>query len=244
MTKQKRSNGSVMRTRPCCVEGCEKPAYINFRCHEHHRRFLLGFQTEDVPAETRDLVRELFKTPKTVRQVADLTGIDAATVVSAAWQSGATILFNLPDGAAVFSTARVEGIASYRLVAEIMQLSPGMSCTAIARLAQRSNAATRRIVREFHENGLAHISGWNPIRHGHEPRYMFWAGKDAPKPAPLTSQQVSERYYRKNRTSTEFKIKRANRRRAEKLTKNVQRDPMIAAFFGPSSKSVDHEMIS
>ncbi|QOV06317.1 hypothetical protein CPT_Maja_097 [Burkholderia phage Maja] len=235
----KRSNRSLMRQRACCIHGCDKPGYINFRCHSHHRKFMLGFQTEEIDDPTRDLVRDAFKTPKTVQRVAQDFGIDPSVVVAAAWQSGAVILFNLPDGAAVFSTARVEGIESYRLIAQIMQDNPGMSCKAIVGLSKRSPAAVRRIVKEFHTNGLAHISGWNPIKHGHEPRYMFWSGKDVPKPAPLTKQQTSARYYKKYSNTTEFKIRRQNRRKAEKMVKNVQRDPMIAAFFGPSSKSVD-----
>ena len=92
----------------------------------------------------------------------------------------------------------------------------------------------QRRLRELHDQGLVHIAAWSPAGDSYRwrPQYALGIGVDVPCPPPTgrtNTRRVQE--YREKLTIEDKAFKDARRRQKERV---VRRDPLVAAFFGPS----------
>lgn len=79
-------------------------------------------------------------------------------------------------------------------IAKAVHTVLGACAMSIRELSVRIGAsymATQRIVRAYHQRGIAHIERWN---NSIVPCYRFGKGADAPPPAKLTNVQKQARF--------------------------------------------------
>lgn len=92
----------------------------------------------------------------------------------------------------------------------------------------------QRRLEEMHSEGLVHIAGWAKAGNSYRwrPMYKLGAGEDVPCPPPTgkTSTQRVQAY--RDRLSADDKDFLDARRRQKRRV--IKRDPLTAAFFGPS----------
>jgi len=98
--------------------------------------------------------------------------------------------------------------------------------------------ANRRVVQRalqaWHAEKLVHIAGWMPAGDSYRwrPQYKLGQGDDVDCPLPTgrtSTQRVQQ--YRGSLTIEDKAFKDARRRQQRRV---VKRDPLVAAFFGPS----------
>ena len=103
----------------------------------------------------------------------------------------------------------------------------------LAPLVFLSVEQTRRYLVRMHIDGAVRIARWTVQATGREtrlPAYRAGAGRDAPRPAVLTSTQRQIKHMaRVRRDEDRYELHKA-RNRARKLKK--VRDPLVAALFG------------
>lgn len=130
---------------------------------------------------------------------------------------------------------KIDHPMSARRVAAITAVLASQSLTA-RELAPRvflSVEQTRRYLVQMHIDGVVRIARWAVQATGREtrlPAYRAGAGRDAPRPAVLTSTQRQIKHMaRVRRDEDRYELHKA-RNRARKLKK--VRDPLVAALFG------------
>lgn len=94
--------------------------------------------------------------------------------------------------------------------------------------------AVQRVLEDMHQQGLVHIGGWAKAGDSYRwrPKYQLGAGDDAPPPPPTgrtSTQRVKE--FRAKLSADDKDFGDARRRQQRRV---VKRDPLVAAFFGPS----------
>lgn len=103
----------------------------------------------------------------------------------------------------------------------------------LAPLVFLSVEQTRRYLVQMHLDGTVRIARWAVQATGREtrlPAYRAGAGRDAPRPAVLTSTQRQIKHMaRVRRDEDRYELHKA-RNRARKL--KTSRDPLVAALFG------------
>ena len=103
----------------------------------------------------------------------------------------------------------------------------------LAPLVFLSVEQTRRYLVQMHLDGTVRIARWAVQATGREtrlPAYRAGAGRDAPRPAVLTSAQRQVKHMaRVRRDEDRYEMHKA-RNRARKL--KTSRDPLVAALFG------------
>lgn len=97
-----------------------------------------------------------------------------------------------------------------------------------------------RWLTHLHAAGDIHIAGWLP---GGTPgtwlaRYAVGAGRDVPKPTPLTEAQKSRAYRARARRDGDWQ-ERLARQRARYWTRRARADPLLVALARPTG--VTHE---
>ena len=130
---------------------------------------------------------------------------------------------------------KIDHPMSARRVAAITAVLASQALTA-RELAPRvflSAEQTRRYLVQMHHDGAVRIARWAVQATGREtrlPAYRAGDGRDAPRPAVLTSAQRQIKHMaRVRRDEDRYELHKA-RNRARKL-KSV-RDPLVAALFG------------
>lgn len=94
--------------------------------------------------------------------------------------------------------------------------------------------AVQRELEKMHELRLVHIAGWAKAGASYRwrPKYQLGDGDDVPCPPPTgrtSTQRVQD--YRTKMTADDKDFLDARRRQKRRV---VKRDPLVAAFFGPS----------
>ncbi|MDZ5633961.1 hypothetical protein [Janthinobacterium sp. GMG1] len=111
--------------------------------------------------------------------------------------------------------------------------SQALSARDLAPLVFLSVEQTRRYLVQMHLDGAVRIARWAVQATGREtrlPAYRAGAGRDAPRPAVLTSAQRQIKHVaRVRRDEDRYELHKA-RNRARKL--KTVRDPLVAALFG------------
>lgn len=130
---------------------------------------------------------------------------------------------------------KIDHPMSARRVAAITAVLASQALTArdLAPLVFLSIEQTRRYLVQMHLDGNVRIARWAVQTTGREtrlPAYRAGAGRDAPRPAVLTSAQRQIKHMaRVRRDEDRYDLHKA-RNRARKLKK--ARDPLVAALFG------------
>lgn len=103
----------------------------------------------------------------------------------------------------------------------------------LAPLVFLSVEQTRRYLVQMHIDGAVRIARWTVQATGREtrlPAYRAGSGRDAPRPAALTSTQRQIKHMaRVRRDEDRYELHKA-RNRARKL--KIVRDPLVTALFG------------
>ena len=106
--------------------------------------------------------------------------------------------------------------------------SKPMNCWDMAAAVHCHVRTSARVLREMHENGLAHVQSWQRSQGVHLAVYAFGPGEDAPKLPSLTDKERKARV--KVKVSVEDRDFENARRR--QLRRKIKIDPLTAAFFG------------
>lgn len=84
-----------------------------------------------------------------------------------------------------------------------------------------------------HRQGLTHIASWRRSPSGPmSPVYRWGAGKDAPKPKPLTDAQKCKRYRKKMKTEDPDRYAAMTRKHRYHRRKTPLMDPLLALVTG------------
>ena len=94
--------------------------------------------------------------------------------------------------------------------------------------------SVQRELEKMHDQGLVHVGGWAKAGDSYRwrPQYRLGTGEDMPCPPPTgrtSTQRVHQ--YRAKMTADDKDFLDARRRQKRRV---VKRDPLVAAFFGPS----------
>ena len=130
---------------------------------------------------------------------------------------------------------KIDHPMSARRVAAITAALASQALTArdLAPLVFLSIEQTRRYLVQMHLDGDVRIARWAVQTTGREtrlPAYRAGAGRDAPRPAVLTSAQRQINHMARVRRDEDRHELHKARNRARKLKK--VRDPLVAALFG------------
>lgn len=104
-----------------------------------------------------------------------------------------------------------------------------------------------RHLKDLHEAGECHISGWQRVDNGGPPMPIYKAGPGKDKPCtlkPYTEAQKSRRYRRKARKNGSWEDRLSKQRARHHADKPARRDPIVEALFGPkraTNQGSDHD---
>ena len=94
--------------------------------------------------------------------------------------------------------------------------------------------SVQRVMEKMHDEGLLHIAGWMSAGDSYRwrPQYKLGPGDDVECPPPTGRTSIQRvQIYRAKLTIEDKAFKDAKRRQQRRV---VKRDPLVAAFWGPS----------